>query len=124
MDYSSVLANFFQFAPASRRQAVLAKHNARPGAGLWQKIAVVALVMVNCALFLSYLVSVNNYASSGYEMKQLQVKLAQLTDENNKLNVKTSEVSSMITVQSDFLSANFVPAGTPTFLQDNQLTRR
>lgn len=124
MDNSSVLANFFQIAPVGRRQAALAKHKTAAGAGTWQKIAIVALVMVNCALFLSYLVSVNNYASSGYEMKQLQVKLAQLTDENNKLNVKASEVSSMITLQSDFLSANFVPAGTPTFLQDNQLTRR
>ena len=124
MDNSSALANFFQIAPVSRRQAVLAKHKTPAKAGVWQKMAIVALVMVNCALFLSYLVSVNNYAASGYEMKQLQVKLSQLSEENNKLNVKASEVSSMITTQNDFLSANFVPAGTPTFLQDNQLTRR
>ena len=108
--------------PYSRRAAILARQKA--GAPAWQKWAAACLVAANLVMLASYLVSVNSYAASGYELKKMQSELSTLTEANQKLNVKVAQISSMVTVQSQVLGADFVPAGTPTFLQVNQLTRR
>ena len=73
---------------------------------------------------MSYIYSVNDYANKGYEIKVLQKRLSGLTADNKKINLKVSGATSMVGIQSDFLSANFVAAGTPKFLQATQLTER
>lgn len=86
------------------------------------------LIAANAVLLLSYIYGVNDFASKGYEIKALQTKLSQLNDDNKKINLKISEATSMVAIQSDFLNANFVPAGTAKFLvvnpNANQLTQR
>jgi len=83
-----------------------------------------ALIAANMVLLMSYIYGVNDFANKGYEVKALQTQLANLTDANNKINLTVSEASSMVSIQTDFLNANFVPAGTPTFLQPEQFTER
>lgn len=74
------------------------------------------LLALNLALLSAYVYSVNDLASRGYEIKTLQGRIKQLDEENKKINLKISEASSMVAIQQDFLSSNFVPAGTSKFL--------
>jgi len=80
------------------------------------------LIATNLVLLFGYLSSVNKQTLRGSEMKQLQSRLSQLEDANNKLNIKISQTANLTSIQSDFLSASFVPAGKEQFLQVNQLT--
>lgn len=121
---SFVLPNFLNVTAADRPAVMPRRAAVSTRSAAWLKIAGAALVVANIVLLLSYLTAVNNNATKGYEIKKLQTQATQFTDENQKLNVKMSEISSMLSVQTDYLSAHFVPAGTPQFLQLNQLTRR
>jgi hypothetical protein len=84
----------------------------------------VGLIAINTFLLMSYIYGVNDYANKGYQIKALQTQLASLTDANNKINLTVSEASSMVSIQTDFLNANFVQAGTPIFIQPEQFTER
>ncbi len=117
------LDNFFGMSVPNRQTSAVKRFTvSKPSP--WQKWAAVFLVAVSVLILADYLVSVNSYASTGYEIKKLQNHLAGLTEANQKLTVKVAQVSSMITVQSQVLGADFVPAGTPQFLQVNQLSKR
>ena len=121
---SFALPSFINFASASRPVSVLKRRAVLPARAVWRQAAAIGLVGLNILLLLSYLIAVNSYASTGYEIKTLQNRLSQLTEESKTMTIKVSEISSMVGVQNDFLSANFVPAGTPQFLQSNQLSQR
>jgi len=77
-------------------------------------------------LLFAYVYGVNQYAAKGYEITQQQNRLKNLNDANKTVNLKISEATSMVAIQSDFLNANFVVAGTPRFLQadSSQFTQR
>lgn len=111
-----------QFAsrPSVSRAGSVGKEAA--GARFWVSVA---LIGANVILLGSYIYGVNDFTNKGYEIKTLQTKLAVLSDQNKQINLQVSEASSMVSIQSDFLSANFVAAGTPRFLQPtSQLTIR
>lgn len=76
-----------------------------------------ALLLVNIVFLGSYIYGVNNYASKGYETKVLLNKVAQLNSNIKNLNLEIATATSMAGIQSDFTAYNFVPAGTPKFLQ-------
>ena len=76
----------------------------------------VGLIAANAVMLMSYIYGVNDSASKGYEIKSLQKRLAVLSEENKKISLKVSEASSMVAIQTGFLSSNFVPAGTPKFV--------
>lgn len=84
----------------------------------------VSLIAINAVLLMSYIYGVNQFAGTGYQTGVLQKQLADLNDSNKKINMRISEVTSMVSIQNDFLSANFVPAGTPKFLQATQVAQR
>jgi len=88
---------------------------------LWLAIGLMAL---NAALLINYVYGVNAYASQGYKIKTLQSRLASLSADNRQISLKIAEANSMVSIQSDFLKANFVSVGTPNFLQVNQLSQR
>ena len=79
----------------------------------------IVLIAANGFVLLSYVYGVNQSASSGYEIQQLQTQLTALTASNKQVNLQIAEASSMVDIQNDFLSANFVPAGTPIFLTES-----
>jgi len=81
-------------------------------------------IALNVFLLGSFLSGINSNSSKGYEIKKLQNNLSLLAEENNKLNVKLAEDTSMVAIQTDFLNANFVSAGTPIFLEGNQYSQR
>lgn len=88
--------------------------------------ASVALITASVVLLMSYIYGVNNFSAKGYEIKALQKSVTALSEENKKINLKISEAGSMVSIQSGFTAANFVPAGTPRFLEvkTNQFTQR
>jgi len=77
----------------------------------------VALIAANTFLLMSYIYGVNQFANTGYQITVLQKQLSALNDSNKAFTLRVSEASSMAQIQNDFLSANFVPAGTPKFLE-------
>jgi len=93
-------------------------------AGTARFVLAVALIAANVMLLGGYVYGVNKSASSGYEIKALQTQLSSLTEDNKKLGLKVAEASSMVSIQNDFLSSNFVAAGTSKFLQDPQFSQR
>lgn len=82
------------------------------------------LIALNLMLLMNYIYGVNKFASSGYEIKSLQKQLSALTAENKKISIKVSESVSMVEIQNDFLSSNFVTTGTTKFLTEKQLTQK
>ena len=77
----------------------------------------VSLIAVNAVLLMSYIYGANQFANTGYQISFLQKQLSGLNDSNRAITLQVSEASSMVQIQNDFLSASFVPAGTPKFLQ-------
>jgi hypothetical protein len=86
--------------------------------------ASLSLILTIAFLFINYLFGVNNYASSGYEIKKLQNQFSGLAEENKKLYLKASEASLMLNIQNELSASGYVSAGTPTFLTNNQFTKR
>ena len=86
----------------------------------WRVFFGAGLVVANAALLLSYVYGVNQFASQGYEITALQQRLNTLTTDNKQLNLKMAQATSMVAIQNDFLSANYVLAATPNFLQTGQ----
>lgn len=89
-----------------------------------QKWLAIALIGVNLALLLSFISGVNSYAAKGYEIKELQQKMGLLSEENQKLSVKVSEISSIMQIQSQLSQSDFVPVTGAKFLQVNQFSQR
>ncbi len=106
-----VLQNlFFQSRPqlsASRRNFGVETH--RP----WLLYAIVA---VNSALLLSYLLGVNARASTGYEIKEMQKQAQKIMEDQKALNLKLSEATAISVLTDDFSKSGFVQAGAPTFV--------
>lgn len=114
------LENFWAPAFAGSKHRVIKKQ----AAGLWRIWLSAALIAANGLLLMSYIYGVNEFASQGYQIKTLQAQIAALGEDNKKITLKVSEAGSMVAIQNDFLSSNFVPAGTAKFLAPSQFTQR
>lgn len=108
----------------AKRPAVMSKKAARLKPALWKKAAALSLTALALFLTVSYMISANSYAASGYEIKKLKTQLSELSETNQKLNVQTARASSMLSVQTQLQNSGYVPAGTPQFLRVNQLSQR
>lgn len=109
---TNVLQNlFFQASPqlsASKRNFGV-EQQARP----W---LVYAIIAVNAALLLSYLLGVNARASTGYEIKEMQKQVLRLNEDQKALNLKLSEATAISVLTDDFSKNGFIQAGAPTFV--------
>lgn len=74
------------------------------------------MIVLNIFFLASYIYGVNNLASQGYEIKNLEAKISDHNAVIKDLNLKIAKATSMATIHSDFAQLNFVPAGTPKFL--------
>ena len=88
----------------------------------WRLWVSVGLIAANALLLMNYIYGVNQFASQGYKISVLQKRLATLTADNKQMNLKIAQATSMVTIKKDFLSANYVVATTPKFLQTGELT--
>lgn len=116
---TSVLENFWTpFLPKTKVSGV--KRSATVVNFNFRFLLAIGLVSANVVLLMSYIYGVNDFASQGYQITQLQKRISILTDENKIATLKNSEAKSMVNIQNDVLNADFVPAGTPKFLTGSQ----
>lgn len=83
-----------------------------------RKALVLVLSAMNIALLLAYILGVNNYASTGYEIKALQNKISQISQENKKLTLLVSELSSVSNLQAELSQSGYSVVKATTYLQD------
>jgi hypothetical protein len=91
--------------------------NKQTSVSSWKLWLSIGLIAANAVLLMNYIYGVNQFASQGYQIGVLQKRLATLTADNKQMNLKIAQATSMVTIKNDFLSANYVPASTPKFLQ-------
>ena len=90
-----------------------------------KKAAVIFLAALSAVLLFSYVLGVNNYASTGYEIKTLQNKISALNQENKKLNLSISEKASVSNYEAELAQSGFTQVKGTTFLQaENQYSQR
>ena len=82
-----------------------------------KKVLVFALVVLNSILLFAYIAGVNNYASTGYEIKGMQNKISQLNQENKKLTLAVSEKASVSNLQSELSQSGYRVVKQAKFLQ-------
>jgi len=89
------------------------------------RLRISVFLMALCAvLLMSYIYGANQFANTGYQISVLQKQLSVLNDSNRTVALRVSQASSMVQIQNDFAAANFVPAGTPKFLQAAHVAER
>lgn len=116
------LINFFPLVSGSNTKRQFVPRLQKTRASFSQKVFFGFFVVLNILLLSNFLYGVNQNASSGYEMKALQNKISVLSEENTKLQMKVSEISSMSAIQTELETLGFVTAETPKFLQTVQYT--
>jgi len=82
-----------------------------------RKALVLVLAAINITLLFAYILGVNNYASTGYEIKALQTKISQISQENKKLTLSVSELSSVTNLQAELSQNGYSVVKTTTYLQ-------
>ena len=80
--------------------------------------------VVTLTISIVYVLGVNSYASTGYEIQQEQVRLNKLQEENKKLMVKAAEVGSISQIQNEATVQNLVSITSEEFLQPNHFSQR
>lgn len=75
-----------------------------------------ALMTMIGAMFFGYLVSVNGLATKGYQIKELQNKVADLKQQNDDLQLQALALQSMGAVQDKVNSLKMVDAGKSDYL--------
>ena len=89
-----------------------------------RKTAAVALVLLNAGLLFSYILGVNSSASTGYDIKNLQGKVANLTQENKKMTLQISEMAQVSSLENRLLGNGYSLVRQTKFLQtQNQYTQ-
>lgn len=114
------LRGFLPFSASAKTKRKYMPASAKPRQ-FWLAAVLAAL---NIMLLMSYLVGVNSNAANGYEIKKLQQKAGQLSESNQTMSVKVSEISSIVQIQADLANLDFVPVTGAQYLQVNQLTQR
>lgn len=126
--FSSTFAHVFSGRKSELRSAQLIKSQVRPlrkaSVQPFWLYAAYALIVLNAAVFFSYLLGINTAASSGYEIKKLQQNVSKYSEENKKLNLKMSEYASIAELQESFAVTGYVPVGKVTYLKTEQLSQR
>ena len=116
---TAVLQNFF-FPDRAHVSAARKSFGVEQESKPW---LVYAIIAVNGALLLSYLLGVNARASTGYEIRQLENQTQALNETQKSLNLKLSESTAISAMSQDFSQSGFVPAGSPSFITiGNQTT--
>jgi len=65
---------------------------------------------------LAYLIQINGLATSGYQIKDLETKLAQLEQQNSRLTVEKLKLESLDAVRNRVVSLNMVATGQFDYL--------
>lgn len=78
----------------------------------------IVLIVLACLLGFAYLTQVTKTNSFGYQINDLQQQQAQLTTENQNLQVAAARMESLNRVQNSSIAKNMVPI-TPSAVVEN-----
>jgi hypothetical protein len=90
----------------------------------WHRPALFVIAGLNSLLLVSYLFGVNSYSASGYEIRQMQFKVSELSEQNRKLKVKFAEANSITSLQQRFENSDFVSIENPLFLEVRHFSQK
>lgn len=108
----------------SPQTKIIRAFNLKP-AGLIRKALVLGLAVLNVVLMFAYILGVNNYASTGYEIKALQKEISTFTQENRKLTLEISEKASAANLETELSQSGFVAVKAAKFLTgENQYSQK
>lgn len=81
--------------------------------------AFVVLFLITALSGIFYLYQVNDLASKGYDLKKLQVQMADLKSNNEKNRIKEAELMSMYNMEKATRDLNFVSQQNISYLEIN-----
>lgn len=84
-------------------------------AGLTNLCFVLCAIIIFCGAF--YLYQVNDLATKGYEMKDVENRIATLEKENKKMQIKEVELRSMYNLEKATADIDLVNSQNVTYLQ-------
>lgn len=85
-------------------------------ASLKRKALVLGLAALNVILLFTYILGVNNYASTGYEIKALQDRISAISQENKKLTLEMAERTAVDSFESELTQSGFTVVKAVKFL--------
>lgn len=87
------------------------------------RISAASMVFVVFTLFLAtgffYLYQVNDLATKGYEIKEIENRIKDLEEEGKKLKIKETELRSMYTIEKDTENLNLVNSENISYIEVN-----
>ena len=83
---------------------------------------ILAMVLTASALF--YFVQVNSISTKGYEIKELEKHVQALKESNKRLEIESSALKSIESIQNEAQSLNLVPSGAVKYLPGSEFTYR
>ncbi|HYC79859.1 MAG TPA: hypothetical protein VEC17_02440 [Candidatus Binatia bacterium] len=84
-------------------------------------IAILSLIV---AFGFLYLFQINSLGTRGYEIRQLEQKIATYQDENKQLQIQSSSLSSITKIQQQAEALRMVPANNVTYIKDADFALR
>ena len=69
-----------------------------------------------------YLLQVNALATRGYEIKKLEKRILELKEANRRLELESTALKSIETIESQARILNFVPSGRVNHVQDSNFS--
>lgn len=94
------------------RKGVSKVRPARMG-GLTLNFMLIALI---CAAGVFYIFEVNNLATKGYEIKNIEAQLEKLKKENENLNIRAAELKSMYNIEEKTKDLNMIAPKDVSYL--------
>ena len=79
-------------------------------------LSILAAIVV---LTVTYLFTVTNLGTKGYEIKKLEQKLRVLQEEQKQLQIQSSDLQSITRIQVEATKNNLVPATNVTYIKDS-----
>jgi predicted PurR-regulated permease PerM len=93
------------------------RNNNLGGAGLSLLSVCFVLIVVVVTLGAYYLYQVNDLATKGYEMKDMEIRIQQLQKENKKMQIKEIELRSMYNLEKATENLDLVNAQNVTYVE-------
>lgn len=110
--------------PVSSKSRLVRASNLRQASAA-RKVLAVVLASLCAALAFTYILGVNTYASTGYEIKSLQNKVSAAAEQNKKLNLQIAEKTSISNLESELVQSGYTPVKELKYLKgDSQYTIR
>ena len=106
---------------AINQNTTVKKRHANPANVLRWNMAILVSILV---LGLTYLFQINALGTKGYQIRNLEQKIKELSVEQKVLEVEGSELKSITRIQQEAMARNFVPTQGVNYIKDGDYALR